>query len=299
MDEFDVLTQLRQDTPAMSARARAQGRLRLLGEIEGRRRESRWLPARRTMLAAAGVVILTVAILGYQVVGSPDGGSTAEASTVLQAAAAVAGVPAAVPRAEQFTYVEVVHVTSGGRQRVQEWRSVDGSRPGLIRSSGFLGSTSGAIAPYDPAAGLRTAPYAVLAKLPTDPAALARVLGEDPYVQDSVRYNNVSRDVGIWSLVRELVETAPPAQKAALFQAASTIKGITYVPTATDAAGRTGEAVGLDDPRLGNVQFLFDRDTHAFLGERILNHGSTTSIQFNDAIQQTGVADTAGSVPRR
>lgn len=301
MNEIDVLTRLRQDTPPMSARARAQGRLRLLGEIEGRTATARrWQPARRMLVFGAALVAVTVVLVGYQIVGPRGATSSAEAATVLhRAATAAAGVPLREPRADQFTYVEVVHVAAGSRQRVQRWTSVDGSRPGLLRSAGFLGSSTERIPPYQPAGGLLAAPYTVLAQLPTDPVALLRALGDDPYVRNDVRNNKMSRDVGIWSLIRELVETAPPAQKAALFRAASTIKGITYVASATDAAGRTGEAVGLEDPRLGNIQFIFDRETHEFLGERILDRGSTTAIQFNDAIEQTGVVDAVGSLPRK
>lgn len=299
MNEIDELTRLRQDTPPMSAHARARGRLRLQAEIEGSAAAPRRRPvARRVALLGAAVVALTAALVGYQIVGPPEAGSTAEAATVLQRAAAVAGATAArAPQPDQFTYVDVVHVTGGERQRVQTWTSVDGSRPGLIRSAGFLGARSEEIPPYDAAAGLSTAPYAVLAKLPTEPAALLNVLQADPYVKNDVRSNGVSRDVGVWSLIRELVETAPAPQRAALFQTASRIEGITYVATATDAAGRAGEAVGLGDPRLGSVQFIFDKRTHEFLGERILNRGSTTQVQFNDAVQQTGIVDKVGDTP--
>jgi len=301
VNEIDTLARLRQDMPPISAHARAQGRLRLLSAMDEHALPARpGLPARRILLFGAAVLILTIILVGYQIVGPPGAGTTAEAATVLhKAAAAAVTAPVPAPRADQFTYIDVLHVTSGERQRTQTWTSVDGSRPGLTRSAGFLGSSSDVVPPYDPAGGLYAAPYTVLAKLPTDPAALLKVLGTDPYVENEVRSNKVTRDVGIWSLIRELVETAPPPQKAALFQAASRIKGIRYVAGAIDAAGRTGEAVGLDDPRLGNIQFIFDRKTHEFLGERILTVGSTTQVQFNDALQQTGLADTPGVVPSR
>lgn len=87
------------------------------------------------------------------------------------------------------------------------------------------------------------------------------------------------------------------AQKAALFKAAAKINGITSVADATDAAGRPGEAVGLTDPRLGSIQFIFDKSSHAFLGERILASGNSDHVVLNDAGERTAVVDRAGQEP--
>jgi len=299
MNDLDVLTGIRHDTPAISARARHQGRNRLLDEIGGSRpRASRWRLARRPMLLTGAAAAITAVLVAFQVAGTPAKNSTAEAATVLTlAASAVTITPAIAPRSDQFIYLDVVHVTGGMTQHVQTWTSVDGSRPGLIRSAGFLGNSSTVSPRPDPAHGLRQAPYAVVAELPTDPQALLRALYADPYVEEQMQHNGISREVAVWSMLRDLVETAPGAQKAAMFKAAALIPGITHVEHATDAAGRSGEAVGLEDPRLGSIQFIFDTHTHAFLGERVMDPGSTTSVQFNDAVQHTGVADKPGVVP--
>jgi hypothetical protein len=299
VNEIDALSRFRPDTPTMSPHAQAHGRLRLIGEINARpARTHRWLPGRRSLLLAGIATVLTVAVLGYQVVGPPTAGSAAEAATVLnRAAAAVFPASGPAPRADQFIYLDVLMVTSGMKQRTQTWTAVDGSRPGLIQSAGFLRTRTTKITPYDQANGLHDAPYAVLAKLPTDPEALLGVLYDQPWVKEQMRANHLTRDTAVWNLLRELVVAAPPVQKAALFETAARIKGITYVKNAVDAAGRSGEAVGLDVRGLGNVQFIFDRTTHAFLGERILDPGSTTRVQFNNAIQQTAVVDTAGKLP--
>lgn len=73
-----------------------------------------------------------------------------------------------VPRPGQFVYLRTVHVTGGLRQTAETWSSEDGTRAGLTRSRGFLGSQTLPIDVYDPAKGLQGAPYTVLAELPTD-----------------------------------------------------------------------------------------------------------------------------------
>lgn len=299
MNEIDALDQFRENTPAMSARAQVQGRRRLneaiTGERPGRRRG---LLARRTLLLGAAAATLSVAVVAYGVVGQPGPDSTAAAATVLQrAAGAISPESGPAPRPGQFIYLDILRVTSGMKQRVQTWTAVDGSRPGLIRSDGFLGKDTSPVPPYQPEQGLHQAPYTVLSALPTDPTELVQILYADPHVRGQMRANNLSREVAVWDTLRSLVETAPPAQKAALFKAAAQIKGIVYVESATDAAGRTGEAVGLEDPRLGSVQFIFDRDSHEFLGERTMRRGSTTEVQFNATVQRTAVVDAAGRLP--
>jgi hypothetical protein len=292
-DEFDALARLRQDIPAMSHRAQVQARLRLMNEIRtAQRRPRAWRMSRRAVIMGVAAASLGVTLVGVQltVVGGQD--SAAQAATLLNNAATVAGASTMpTPRKGQFVYLRVLHVTSGMKERAETWTSADGSQPGLTRSSGAIANISTTLDRYNPATGLRDAPYLVLAKLPTDPDALLKVLSADPAVATDVTHNKVSRDVAIWGLIRNLVENAPPAQKAALFKAAAKIHGITYVPSATDAAGRSGEAVGLPDPRLGTIQFIFTKDTHVFLGERILARGSATNVEFNDTIETIAVVD--------
>lgn len=303
MNELDQLTRFRDDTPEMTNRALAQGRLRVMKEIRGRTDRAAARPFRRRVGIVVVAGALGLGLAGSQLLGVTGPGPEARAATVLNAAADAAAdaanrTPMPAPRPGQFVYQRIVHVTSGMRQTVETWTSADGTRAGLVRSRGFLGTQTTTIDRYDPAAGLRAAPYTVLAKLPTDPDALLKTLYADPGVREQVRQNKVSADVEVWGLLRGLVESAPPAQKAALFLAAAKIKGITYVAEARDAAGRTGEAVGLDDPRLGNVQLIFDKSSHAFLGERIIGRGSTAAVAFNDAVQQVAVVERAGETPR-
>jgi hypothetical protein len=296
-EELDALIRFRADTPAMTHRTLVQGRLRVMDEIHGKpARGLGRVPRRRAAILAGAAVGL--GLVGSQLVGLTGTGPTAQAATVLTAAAsAVESSSGPAPRQDQFVYLRILHVTSGMRQTMEIWTSADGSRQGLSRSRGFLGSNELPVETYRPAEGLRQAPYTVLAKLPTDPAALLKVLYADPAVSQDVTHNKVSRDVAVWGLIRDLVQNAPAVQKAALFKAAATIHGITYVADAADAAGRSGEAVGLPDPRLGSVQFIFDKTTHAFLGERILAQGSTTKVQFNDTVERVAVVDKAGQAP--
>lgn len=79
-----------------------------------------------------------------------------------------------------------------------------------------------------------------------------------------------SRALAVWTLIRFLVQNAPPAQQAALFRAAARIPGIQRLENAVDADGRASVAVGLRGPRVGRVEMLFDARSHRYLGERIV-----------------------------
>ncbi|GAA2143010.1 CU044_5270 family protein [Kitasatospora kazusensis] len=302
-NDTDVLARFRQDVPAMSAQARFQGRQRLEAAMSGQGGRPLRRPRTRRVLASAGVALaLAGGVIGYQIAGPAGADTSAQAAEVLNDAAVTAAATAHTvvglkPRPDQYIYLDVLHTTSGMNDRTQSWTSADGTRQGLVRTSGFMGDHSSPIDPYKSGDSLRDAPYLVLAKLPTDPDALLRILYADPAVLGDQQHNGTKADVALWGLLRDLVENVPAAQEAALFKVAAKVPHISYSDNATDAAGRPGVAVGLPDPRLGTIQFVFDRSSHAFLGERILSPGSTTQVEFNDTVQRTAVVDKPGQLP--
>jgi hypothetical protein len=86
----------------------------------------------------------------------------------------------------------------------------------------------------------------------------------------------------------------PPDLAVALYQAAARIPGVTVVDDSMDALGRHGVAVARADNG-GREEWIFDRDTLQFLGERdVLPDGT---IGGSTAIVARAVVDQAGEVP--
>ena len=77
-------------------------------------------------------------------------------------------------------------------------------------------------------------------------------------------------DVEVFSLIGEDLRerSATPAQRSALFEAASRLNGIELVGDVTDSVGRPGIAVAMTDPRDGiRDTFIFDPNTSVLLAE--------------------------------
>ncbi|GAA4988207.1 hypothetical protein GCM10023205_68920 [Yinghuangia aomiensis] len=95
---------------------------------------------------------------------------------------------------------------------------------------------------------------------------------------------------------------APPQVSAALYQAAARIPGVTVVPSATDAAGREGVAVARS-AQGRETQWIFDRATHTFLGERTVlveasDTGPAGTVLGSSAVLAKAAADRAGEAPK-
>ncbi|MFD8483343.1 hypothetical protein [Kitasatospora sp. NPDC059673] len=118
--------------------------------------------------------------------------------------------------------------------------------------------------------------------------------------EDQVR-THVSREVAIWSLIRSIMDSACPApQQAALFRAAAKLPNISYSAEATDALGRSGEAVSMLDPRAGTVQLILDRKTHAFLGERVIGKPGSPAegkVVDSSAVRKVAIVDATEQLP--
>ncbi|MFF7634415.1 CU044_5270 family protein [Kitasatospora sp. NPDC008050] len=310
MDEITQLGEFRADTAPMSAQAHFRGRQRLAAEAARGRGRGRWgtrprprLRARPVLAAAAVAVTLavTAGVVSTRTAGPSVTVPSAQAVSALNLAAeALDSAP--MPRPDQFVYMDLMHNTGSAADQteVRAWLSVDGAQAGLYQSTGAYNHTD-PVPPHQSEVGLSSAPYDTLAALPTDPDKLLQILYADPWVHGQQVTNKVSREVAVWSIIRGLVETACPApQQAALFRAAAKLPSISYTADATDADGRSGEAVGMFDPRLGTVQLILDRNTHKFLGERVLgSHGSVDAGQviLNSTVRTVAFVDKVGQVP--
>ncbi|WP_372405589.1 CU044_5270 family protein [Streptomyces luteireticuli] len=220
-------------------------------------------------------------------------------SKVAYAAQSAAGGPATVPPAH----------------RRQVWLSADGSRPGLLREAGGPDTPLGADAPVytldrPGATPKRVSPRAegpsvvdptpaYVASLPTDPDALLRLIRKE------TRGRGQDPDQQAFTTIGDLLAEswAPPRVAAALYRAAAKIPGVTVVRTAVDAAGREGVAVART-ARGQQTQWIFDRSTHAFLGERTVltasgGAGPAGTVVGSSAVLTRAAVDRAGELPRR
>ncbi|MBD0709753.1 hypothetical protein BU197_15575 [Streptomyces sp. CBMA291] len=216
-----------------------------------------------------------------------------------RAALAAAAAPAPDVRADGYVYVRslVAHAgrsASGGaaslpaaRQR-EVWLSADGSRTGLLREPGAADVELGTRLPVYELDGpgatprkttLDAAPpsvthptHAYVAALPTDPGALLGLIREETRRPEGDADQRAFTAIGTL-----LAETwAPPKVTAALYEAAARIPGVTVLPSAKDAAGREGVAVARTSGG-EQTQWIFDRSTSAFLGERTVLSEATSA----------------------
>ncbi|MFE1552668.1 CU044_5270 family protein [Streptomyces sp. NPDC058718] len=207
-----------------------------------------------------------------------------------RAALAAATAPAPNARPQDFVYVRslVAHAgrsAAGGvatlppaHQR-EVWLSADGSRGGLLREAGAADSVlSPSLPVYElehrgaspRPTTLEAAPpsvtdptHAYVATLPTDPEALLRLIREETRGDGGDADQRAFRAIGTL-----LAETwAPPKVTSALYEAAARIPGVIVLPSAKDAAGREGVAVARTADG-EQTQWIFDRATSGFLGER-------------------------------
>ncbi|MFD5371301.1 MULTISPECIES: CU044_5270 family protein [unclassified Streptomyces] len=225
--------------------------------------------------APDAVRVLSGAALAAAAAPAPDarpGGYVYVKSLVAHAGRDAAGGPAALPPAHQR----------------EVWLPVDGGRPGLLREPGAADTELGAELPVYELDGPGATPrrttlataapsvtnptHAYVAALPTDPDALLRL------IRDQTRGGEGDADQRAFTAIGTLLaETwAPPKVTAALYGAAARIPGVTLLPSAKDAAGREGVAVART-AHGEQTQWIFDRTTSAFLGERTVLTGTTSA----------------------
>ncbi|MGI5522710.1 CU044_5270 family protein [Micromonospora sp. CA-259024] len=147
-------------------------------------------------------------------------------------------------------------------------------------------------------------PPAYHGDLPTDPDELLRYLREHPvdlhlpegadeeavYGDESMAYTTAR------SMLRGYV---PPRALAALFELLAREPGAVVISgDVVDAAGRHGVAIRMPGVIGGNEDFLFDRDTHVFLGTRgsVVRNGKE-SLYDAVALLRIAIVDRPGQLP--
>jgi hypothetical protein len=288
-----LMTEIRTDQPAAHHAARAPRRSRAV-----------WTVAGAGLLAAAAAA---ATVLGLAGPSGNTGGHNAAVTLLSAVAKKAASVPVVEVTDNQFMYVKTEG--SSGRpygqpapsqlDKRQTWTPVaDLCRPGLVKNDGvplrILRNSSDLAAngqhlkcPY--LGTLNDPSYRLLQKLPTDPSALLNLI----YKQTAGAGQSPDQEAftTIGDLLRDSI--APPAVSAALFRAAALISGVTVVPNAVDATGRSGVAVSFafDGEQ---SEWIFDKQTLQMLGELDFVNGTLTA---KSAIITRGFVDHLGQVP--
>ncbi|MEU1520006.1 CU044_5270 family protein [Streptomyces sp. NPDC005811] len=154
--------------------------------------------------------------------------------------------------------------------RRQVWESADGTKGWLIDPAVNDSPEGETLSLPDergntPRATLNAPSYDFLAKLTTDPDALLAKIYKETKGQGN------TPDQQAFTTIGDLLgESYPPAALySALFKAAAKIPGVVVVDDAVDAVGRHGVAVArLDETSGQREEWIFDRKSHVFLGER-------------------------------
>ncbi|WP_405719801.1 CU044_5270 family protein [Streptomyces sp. NBC_00046] len=319
---------LRQALLADSAPAGPSGRLAVRATRPRRRLVRLAVPAVVCALAVGGVVAVNLADApGRGTTAVPGGGATEapEATRLLdRIALAAAEEKRPTVRADQFVYIEskVAYAgqSAGGGpvsmppvHRRQVWLSADGSRAGLLREAGEPATPLGTDGPVGILDGPGATPrpstlhasdpsisnpaHAYVASLPTDPDALLEL------IRDETRGEGQDPDQRAFTAIGDLLaETwAPPEVGAALYRAAAKIPGVTVIRAADDATGREGVAVART-AHGQQTQWIFDRSTYAFLGERTVlaeagDAGPAGTVVGTSAVLTRAAVDSVGKTP--
>jgi hypothetical protein len=264
--------------------------------------------------AAAAIVAAAVVGLAGIAIDRVDSGveptaarvQLASAHPVLYRAAAQAGTeepPAAGARDDQFLYTrEILRETPPkgyGEPKTfvnEYWRSIDGSRPGRVIELGRIWTE----APF--ADGWSVWPprrQAELESLPTEPDKLRRAVVDWPGgagVSDSVDRETEYR--GLVMLLRGGM--APPALRAAAFEALAQIPDVEIIDREVDALGRAGLAIGRPhtDPSGIDWVLILDAETYEYLGTRSTRvREDGVRVQQLFALASSGIVDRVGERP--
>ncbi len=291
MSDIDLLrhwqaAQVSSETPSARVRVRA-----LTGGTAARRRATAPRLAWSVGLSAGLAVVVAGGVAWSQYSpGSGTAGGNGPASAravvsgaqVLRDAAMVVPLRATAPRADQFVYVKQVTVGAAGPAGVQDggadgaqvrqvWRSVDGSRDGLLKGGPLKGAgaqftsatpachdgrmaklgSDGKIVPGEyESMSCRPNP-AYLPNLPTNPGDMLAWLKDPKAIVDggakasgsgtSAAESDVLAFNDAVNLLNNYYLTGP--QESAVFEALAQLPGLSVKDDVTDLAGRKGIAV--------------------------------------------------------
>ncbi|MER7180777.1 CU044_5270 family protein [Streptomyces hyaluromycini] len=305
--------------------------------------KARWVPRAAVVLPALAAAVAGVVVAGVVVSGGgsgvQDGGgkdvATGPVLTTTVGAATTKGVPQLLDRialaaaAEdqpavkpgQYVYIESQtadtflktvgdKTTVAGHKlhRRQVWESPDGTKGWLVDPAVNDSPEGETLSLPDeqgntPEAFLNNPSYDYLAGLTTDPDALLAKI----YKETAGHGNSPAQEA--FSTIGDLLgESYPPAGLySALFRTAAKIPGVVVVDDAVDAAGRHGVAVArLDETSGQREEWIFDRKTHVYLGERTVQvkRGTGTdalitpgTVVFTSAVLKRAVVDGIRQTP--
>lgn len=284
---------------------------------------------RAVLLPALACALAGAVVGGLALTGGGDGKASLATGPALTTQVGAADAKGAVPlldhislaaadtsapgvRADQFLYIaskvastypktvdDKTTVVSEKLHSRQVWQSPDG-RDGWLIEPGNTGEDGITLAGPNPVSSA----YDRLAQLPTEPGALLRKIYQE---SDAVRDPEVPRDQAAFVAIGDmLTESYPPAKlTAALYKAAARIPGVVAVDDAVDAVGRHGVAIARLDEQSGQrTEWIFDKKTYAFLGERSVQVEPNETFEpgtvtFTVAITERAVVDEMKEVPGR
>ncbi|MFC0509196.1 CU044_5270 family protein [Micromonospora costi] len=246
--------------------------------------------------------------------------STASAAEIFRLAAdAAREQPELVARPEQYVFTEFLATMrefpdSGPYRtsRVQMWQSAGGLAHAQARyrpenePDGW--GELRVLRPNDPAdpeKELDALPSpAYHGDLPTDPDELLRYLREHPvdlHLPESADEQAVyGGETMPYTTARSMLDGyVPPRALAALFELLAREPGAVVVPgDVVDAAGRHGVAIRMPGVIGGSRDFVFDRDTHVYLGTRdsVVRNGRESPFSAT-ALLRVAIVDRPGQLP--
>jgi hypothetical protein len=192
--------------------------------------------------------------------------------------------------------------------RRQVWMSSDGTKGWLIDPAVNDSSEGETLSLPDeqgntPVGSLNHPTYDYLAELTTDPDTILAKIYKETKGQGNTPDQQAFETIGDL-----LVESYPPAELyPALFKAAAKIPGVVVVNDAVDAVGRPGIAVArLDETSGEREEWIFDKKTHVFLGDRSVKVTASTgedalikpgTVTFTNAIVTRAVVDGMKQTP--
>ncbi|WP_158852165.1 CU044_5270 family protein [Saccharothrix deserti] len=322
MDELQLVRELGDETPLPDQAALAPARAAFLAGISGRgpvrlrKRRSRYALVGASAIGLAAAVAATITLMpagqpatgGQAVATAPSqpspSASSAEVKPVTDAvrllgyaAETARADPTAPPRPDQFVYTRSTFAggPAGGAGEREIWLSVDGTRDGLLKNhdsstTRMAGCKDGQMDVFkDPEVVLGTEPCeprpAYRSDLPTDVDGMlayldANASGEPGSVN--------ARGKDVLGLIRE--SYLPPLARAALYEAAARVPGLSVVQDARDGAGRPGIGITWPTPpgsssKATPVVIVFDPTTYELLGTNF------------DAIAAQAIVDQPGQRP--
>lgn len=329
MDELTLLRKVRNDVAEPTTEALNEGRAALFARIGGT--ESAGKPKRRGIriagLSALGAGVVTVALVATNVVGLAGwrGGAELAAAEVLHSAA-LAAVETSDPVVGPGEYLQVattaVYSATASTEEVErasylfitkdelylpadlddDWVWL--RHPSETYQTFGPGSEAVAEATGDPRLGVKDellrAPgggfyggqkgggYGALDSLPRDPVQL---LNHIHLV--TVGQSNSPDDAAMVFIAERLRTGVIPADlRAAFYNAAALIPGVTITENQATLDGRTGIAIGRDEGTLDRQEIIIDPETGMYIGERRVTLSGFDDIPAGTVVGWSAVVST-------